>query len=176
MVVCGDFAMISAASDPAVINGDQVSYDYEHKIIRASGNVKITYKEIVIEADRAYINHEENILLATGHVKVTKKDDVFRGERFLYYLKERQGWLTPLDTSITDPEIKGAVLLTARDAYLKNEEDIWLKEASFTSCDREKPHFHITAKAIEYFPEERIVFHQVWYWDCLLYTSPSPRD
>ena len=56
-------------------------------------------------------------------------------------------------------------MLTARNVYLNNEEDVWLKEASFTSCNRANPHFHITAKAIEYFPGNRIVFHQVWYWE-----------
>ena len=102
-ILLGGSAPARGESFPAVISGDQISYDYEKKIIRASGNVKITYKDIAIEADRAYIDHEENILLATGHVKVTKKDDVFRGDRFVYYLKERKGWLTPLDSRITDP-------------------------------------------------------------------------
>jgi lipopolysaccharide export system protein LptA len=153
------------------VTATEVYYDYQTKQVEASGNVRITYKNIKIESDGVLIDQEQNILLATGAVRVEKNGDVVKGDRFLYYLKTQQGWMSPLDMEVTDEKIKGSTKLTAGEAFLKGEE-IRAKRTFFTSCDQPDPHFHFTAAEIEYYPEDRIVLHKVWYWEgkvCLFY-------
>ena len=153
-----------AETVPVSLGGDEVHYDYGLQQIEASGNVEISYKDINIQCEQALIDQTANVILATGKVIVDQNGDIFRGERFLYYIQQQQGWLEPLSMVITDTEIKGQVLLNASDADLKGEA-VRLKKAFFSSCELEEPHFQLTAAEIEYFPEDRIIFHRVWYWE-----------
>jgi lipopolysaccharide export system protein LptA len=146
------------------VTAAEVYYDYEAKQVEASGNVLITYKNIKIESDGALIDQEQNILLATGAVRVEKDGNVVKGERFLYYLKTRQGWMSPIDAEITDEQIEGSSKLTGEEAFLKGEE-IRAKKTFFTSCDRSEPHYHFSAAEVEYYPADRIILHKVWYWE-----------
>lgn len=36
-------------------------------------------------------------------------------------------------------------------------------DSFFTGCDRENPHYHITARKVEYYPDDRIVFRHLVY-------------
>src|SRR5690606_17078623 len=36
-------------------------------------------------------------------------------------------------------------------------------DAAFTGCDREAPHYHLTARKVEYYPEDRIIFRHLVY-------------
>lgn len=163
---------VKADTVAANITADELSYDYDLKQIEAVGQVQITYKEITIKCDQAIIDQEQDILLATGNVEVTQKSDSFSGDKFLYYLQSEQGWIYPINMEITDEQITGAVKYSATEAFIKGEE-IRSKKAFFTSCDLDNPHFHFTADSIEYYPNKRIVFHGLWYWEGkvrLLYT------
>ncbi len=148
----------------AKVTADEVSYDYESKQVVASGNVKIEYRNIKIESDEALIDQDQDILLATGNVIVDNKGDIYHGDRFLYYLKNRQGWISPLEAEVTDPEINGPVKMTAHESFIKGEE-IRSKHASFSSCNLAHPHYHFTAKEIEYYPGDIIIMRHVWYWE-----------
>ncbi len=146
------------------LTADEINYDYHSKQIEAKGNVQISYKKTKVRSDQAVIDHDQNILLATGHVKVEKEGDLFDGDRFLYYLETQQGWVYPVITEITDAEIEGSLKYTATEAFIKGEE-ILFKKAYLTSCDLEHPHYHFTAKEVEYFPEDKIKMRHVWYWE-----------
>jgi hypothetical protein len=146
------------------LTADEISYDCHSKQIEAKGNVRISYKKTKVLADQAIINQDQNILLATGCVKVEKDGDEFNGDRFLYYLETRQGWVYPVITEITDEEIEGPLKYTAAEAFLEGEE-ILFKKTYLTGCDLEHPHYHFTAKQVEYYPGDRIKMRHVWYWE-----------
>ncbi len=155
--VCAETIRVTLAAD-------EISYDYHSKQIEAKGNVEISYKKTKVISDLAVIDHEQNILLATGNVKVEKDGDEFNGDRFLYYLETQQGWVYPVGTEITDEEVEGPLKFTAAEAYIKGEE-ILFKKTYLTSCELEHPHYHFTAKEVEYFPGDRIKMSNVWYWE-----------
>jgi hypothetical protein len=148
----------------AKVIADEVTYDYESKQVEATGNVKIEYKNVKVESDYALIDQEQDVLLATGKVVVHNNGNVYHGDKFLYYLKTQQGWVSPMDSEITDPDINGPVRLTAAEAFIKGEE-LRTKHSSLTSCDLEHPHYHFSAKEIEYYPDDLIIMRHVWYFE-----------
>ncbi|TCL62214.1 hypothetical protein EDC14_102765 [Hydrogenispora ethanolica] len=162
--ILGHSGPARGALDRVLLSADEVHYNYETKQIRALGAVVIHYKEIQVTADWAIIDQELNFLLATGEVCVEKNGDQFQGQRFLYSIKEQQGWLSPAHTTITGSEIEKAVRYSAEEALVK-EEEILAKGSFFTGCDLEKPHYHFTAKELEYYPDKRIILRRVWYWE-----------
>jgi Organic solvent tolerance protein OstA len=160
-------ALASAGNDQAKVTADEVSYDYESKQVEAVGNVKIEYKDIKIEADYALIDQEQDILLATGKLEVTNKNSTYHGDRFLYFLKTDQGWISPLNAEITDLDIKGPAYMTAAEAFIKGE-DIRSKHATFSTCNLEHPHYHLSASAMEYYPGDVLIMHNVLYWESFI--------
>ncbi|NLY75191.1 MAG: LPS-assembly protein LptD [Firmicutes bacterium] len=155
---------VRAETVRVTISADEIYYDYHTKQIEANGNVRISYKETRVECDHAIIDHEENILLATGNVYLVKENDEFNGDRFLYYLETQRGWIYPVVTEVIDDQIAEPLIFTAAEAFLKSEE-VLFKKSYLTGCDLEKPHYHFTAKKIEYLPGDRIKMHHVWYWE-----------
>ncbi len=154
----------AAGKERVQLAADEVRYDYEAKQIIGEGNVKITYKKIVIAADKVVIDQEQNVLLAIGNVHLVKDGDSFDAERFLYYLESEEGWLSPVNTTVTGDEIEEPVLYSAAEAFVHGEE-ILSKQSYMTSCHLETPHYHLTAKELEYYPDERIIMHGVWIWE-----------
>jgi hypothetical protein len=153
-----------AESGEAKITADKMTYDYHSKQMEASGNVKIVYKNITVECDQAFMDQTQNILLAKGTVRITKKDSNYNGDTFLYYLTTEQGLLSPIKAEVRDEEINGPVQMKAAEGYFKGETVI-TQNSTFSGCDREKPHYHFTAKQAEYYPGDRVVLHHVWYWE-----------
>lgn len=163
-ILCGTATAVRAETNPVSLTADELSYHYEQKQIEANGSVHLAYKDIQVDAAKVLIDQEQNILLASGDVVLRKQNDTYHGDTFLYYLKTQQGWIAPLKTDVTDPEIKGVVRLDAAWALLKKD-DLFLDDSSFTSCDLPDPHYRLTAERIEYYPGERIIFRHVWYWE-----------
>jgi len=153
-----------AESGEARITADEMAYDYHLKQMEAWGNVKIVYKDITVESDQAFVDQNQNILVAKGSVRITKKDSNYTGNLFLYYLNREEGLLTPIQAEIRDQEINGPVQMKAVEGYLKGE-TVTTINSKFSGCDREKPHYHLTAKQAEYYPGDRVVLHRVWYWE-----------
>ncbi len=155
---------VAADSEAAKITADQITYDYQHKRMEASGNVKIIYKDISVASEKAFIDQEQNIILATENVHIIKKDSRYTGNRFLYYMNTEEGLLAPVDSEIRDKQINGPIKFSSRESYFIGEV-IKSRGASFTGCDRDHPHYHFVAKRVEYYPEDRVVMHNVWYWE-----------
>lgn len=153
-----------AESIKVTVSADEVHYNYESKQVEALGNVLITYKTTKVESDEAIIDQDQNILLATGNVRVNKDGDEVTGDKFLYYLKTQQGWIASAEMDLNDEQTEGTIKLSAAEAFVKGEE-IRSKKSFFTSCDLDQSHYHFTAADIEYYPENRIVLHHVWYWE-----------
>ena len=74
-----------AETVPVSLSGDEVHYDYGLQQIEASGNVKISYKDIKIQCERALIDQTANVILATGKVIVDQERRYFSG-RSLFIL------------------------------------------------------------------------------------------
>jgi hypothetical protein len=156
--------VVRAENDKAKITADEVNYDYETQQVEAIGNVKIEYRDIKVESDHAIIDQEQDVLLATGNLAVTNKNSTYHGDRFLYYLNTERGWISPLEAEVTDLDIQGPAYLTAAEANIKGEE-IRSKHSTFSTCNLAHPHYHLSAKAIDYYPGDVIIMHHVWYWE-----------
>jgi hypothetical protein len=158
---------ISHESKKAQLTADEVRYIDETRQIEANGHVTVTYSDVIIEADYVLIDQAMNAMWAKGNVKLTKDGTSYSSERLLYYFKTEQGWITPITSEITnkdDSDVKEPIKVAADEAFLEGEK-LLVNKSSVTGCDREHPHYHFTADSLEYEPDQRIVLHNVWYWE-----------
>ncbi len=152
------------AATPVNCQAKELHYNNNTEQIEASGDVKITYKDIVIQADTVMVDQKQNFVFANGNVVVTKNKKVYKGKRFIYNIKTGQGWMNPLTTEITDPDVQGPIYFKANDTLVEGE-NVFLLNSTFTGCNLAKPHYQLSASRIEYYPEDRLVFYHVWYWE-----------
>lgn len=153
-----------AKGEPVTLKADRVEYEDHSRQLEAWGHVQVVYKDITIYAEHALLDRDLKMLVATGNVQVEQGGDSIQGERFIYDIRTEQGWLTPVFTEVTDSRMDGPAYFNAESGLVKGD-DLFLKNSSFTSCDLAEPHYRFTAERVEYYPEERIVFHNMWYWE-----------
>ncbi|HOP74230.1 MAG TPA: hypothetical protein PLC07_04120 [Bacillota bacterium] len=153
-----------AKGDPVTLKADRIEYEDHSRQLEAWGHVQITYKDIKILSDHALLDRDLKMLVASGNVQIEQGEDSFQGEQFIYDIRTEQGWVTPIFTEVTDSRMEGPAYFSAVEGLVKGD-DLFLKNSSFTSCNLAEPHYRFTAERVEYYPEDRIVFYQMWYWE-----------
>lgn len=151
------------AADKAELTADHLIYDYDHKQLVAKGNALLQYKDLKLSGEELRIDTEHNILKAEGLVEIDKDGDLITGYGFYYYLDEETGEIT--DYSWIETSETGEPMILRGEVMEIDGETLIGKESEFTSCDRDNPHFHLTASKVEYFPGDRIVFYKVKYYE-----------
>lgn len=147
---------------PIEVNGDKVEYFQEEKKVVGTGNVSITYQDVVLTCDQitVYLDKKEGI--AEGHVKITQKDAYFTGEKISYNFETKKGEI-----------IKGYI--NAKPFYGKADkiEKVAMKEQAnlergyVTTCDLEKPHYRVQARRVRIYLNDRVeAWHILMFvWD-----------
>lgn len=141
-----------APKEPIIVNGDNVEYFHEKKMVTGAGNISIKYKDIELTCDKITVYLDTREALAEGNVRVTQKDAYFTGERMNYNF----------DTK------KGTVLngyLSARPFYGKAEKvekverkDEYIMERGYaTTCDLDEPHYRLQARRVEIYLNDKVV-------------------
>lgn len=153
-----------AEGSSVIIKAAQINYVDHSRQIEACGGVEVTYKDTIIKADLALLDQDLEMVWATGNVEIDYEGASFNGDQFIYDIKTEKGWVTPVATDLTDDAFEGPIYLKAGLGKLENEA-AFLDHSTFTSCDRLRPHYHLVAREVEYYPDDRIVFRQVWYWE-----------
>ena len=148
--------------EKGVLVAENLRYDYDRGEVVARGNAVLTYGEITIRGEELFINLEENTL--TGrYVTVEKEDTSFTGENFLYNYQKDRGSIDNYYSFNLTEENQPLIIRGERGEI---EGDLTIVErSSLTGCDREKPHYHMTAKKVEYYPDDKIIFRHLVYWE-----------
>lgn len=145
--------------EPIVVNGDNVEYFHEKKMVTGTGNVSIEYKDIKLTCDKITVYLDTRESVAEGNVRVTQKGAYFTGERMNYNFDTKKGTV-----------IKG--YLNAKPFYGKADdvEKLAVKDqfnmsrGYVTTCDLDNPHYRLQAKRVEIYLNDKVVAkHLVFY-------------
>ena len=145
--------------EPIVVNGDNVEYFQEKKMVTGAGNVSIKYKDITLTCEKITVYLDTREAIAEGNVKVTQEGAYFTGDRMNYNFETKKGMV-----------LNGYV--NAKPFYGKAEEvnkvegkdEFKLNEGYATTCDLDKPHYRFRAKQIMIYLGDKIVAkHIVMY-------------
>lgn len=135
----------------------------EEGVAIAEGNVVIRYGEILIYCDYAQYNQDTRDILVQGNVRLYRNGQLFTGERALYNLETKRLNAADFRGDFIPFRFAGQSLSTlGSNAYL-------IKDGIFTTSDSSKPDYHIKAKTIRVYPNDRIIFS-----DVTLYIGRTP--
>lgn len=145
--------------EPIVVNGDKVEYFHEQKEVVGTGNISITYKDVVLTCEKIKVYLDTHEAIAEGNVKVTQEGAYFTGDKMNYNFDTKKGTV-----------LKG--YLNAKPFYGKADEvnkialkdQFNLEKGYITTCDLEKPHYRLQARQVQVYLGDKVVAkHIVFY-------------
>jgi len=132
------------------LKGDNLTWFYNPPKLVGEGEVKVKLGEISIDAERVEISLDTSELQAIGRVKLCFYPYTIQGKNLFYNFSKKQG-------TLEYPQGKeGPIIFRAEKASFFPE-GVELKNSSFTTCEYERPHYHVKARVIQIYPEEKMV-------------------
>lgn len=144
------------AKEPVVVNGDHVEYLQNEKKVVGTGNISVTYKDIVLTCDKIAVNLETHDAEAEGNVNITQKGAYFIGDKINYNFEKRSADI--------DYGYVNAKPFYGRAEGLTKEpgkDEFSLYNGSMTTCDLDKPHYRIKAERVKIYLGDKVVANNV---------------
>ncbi len=141
-----------------------IVYDAEKQILVARGGVELTYRNIRVRADRMQLDVSQNVLIADGNVVFNDQDQEVRSESLTFNLDREEGSFGKTSMAFTSSAMRGKIYVKGRE-LASNPKSLVLKDASFTTCDLPDPHYHLEAREVKVYLDDRIEARNVSYWE-----------
>lgn len=153
------YCSFAAAQDKdLVINGDNVSYDKANHLVEAQGSVEVIYKDVLIHGDHIIFRTDTEMIVADNGFDINYEGVTIEGFSLDYAIKTKKGKATNVKFTFHGIELDGREIEFTIDEFK-------LKNASFTTCDLDGPHYHVTAGEVILYPEYGwLVAYWGWFW------------
>jgi lipopolysaccharide assembly outer membrane protein LptD (OstA) len=141
---------------------DSTVMDTQNQVVYLYGDAKVTYGDVVLEADFIKLNWDKNEVFAKGTkdtiANKTKGKPVFKqggepydADEIKYNFKSRKAIIKGLITKQGDAYVQGV-------SVKKDDEDnLYIRDAIYTTCNLEHPHYNIRASKIKMVGKKEIV-------------------
>ena len=161
-LICLPFS-VNAEEKSIELTGERLTYHGDGEEIIAI-NGKLIYQDVVLEGQKIHIFLQKKQLEAFGDVVVTENKEQFHASQANFNWDTDSWEFFDASSEFTGRSIVGKVFFRGKN--LTREPDLTTVDESFmTSCDLEKPHYHIDAQKIEIIPDKRVILHGISYWD-----------
>jgi len=158
------------------LDADFISYQIidGEDVIVARDNVNLRYDDITLRANFLQIIMDKNELIAKEQVIFTKQEETYSCQALNYNWDTDKIIMDDLSGEATGDKIRGKVYYQG-EKFENFPETVEIDNANFTTCDLEKPHWHIRAEKITIYPDDKIIAKKVsWYeGERKLFTLPS---
>ena len=141
---------------------DSTVMDTQNQVVYLYGDAKVTYGDVILEADFIKLNWDKNEVFAQGTkdtvANKTKGKPVFKqggepydADEIKYNFKSRKAIIKGLVTKQGDAYVQGV-------SVKKDDEDnLYIRNAVYTTCNLSHPHYSIRAKKIKLVGKKEIV-------------------
>ncbi len=160
-VLCTLYSVPSFAqeiNEPITVNGDRVEYLQEKKMVTASKNIVITYKDVTMTCDEITVNLDTKDAVAEGNVKITQKDAYFTGEKIYYNFEAKTGRV--VNGYVNSEPFYGK----AQEMEKLSEKEVRLERGYVTTCELEKPHYRIQARQVRIYMDDKVIAKHVLFF------------
>ncbi len=157
-VIEGDFGLDAPVKYSA---DDSIVVDVPNQIIRLYGNADLKYESIHLTADIVEIDIEKSEVQATysldslgnpvGKPAFTDGTENVVCDAMKYNFKTEKALITEVRTQ------QGEGYIHMQTSKRQPNEELHFKNGKYTTCDKEKPHFHFQLTKAIVVPEKRIV-------------------
>ncbi|MDI9862056.1 putative LPS assembly protein LptD [Flectobacillus roseus] len=141
---------------------DSTIMDTEKQIVYLYGDAKVTYGNISLQADFIKLNWAINQVDANGTMDSTTKkvkgkpvfkqgNDEYNADEIKYNFKSRKALIQGIVTQQGEGYVQG------KKVKKDDEDNLYIRNAIYTTCNLAQPHFHINASKIKIVGKKEIV-------------------
>ena len=131
---------------------------YEGGLAIAENHVVIHYGDVAIYCEYAEYNTETHDVFVKERVRLYRGDYAFVCDRAVYNLETKRLYMADFAGAKLPFEITGTNLTS----FSSDEYQIY--DGSFTTSDSSQPDYHIQAKGVRIYPNDRIIFTNAWVY------------
>ena len=157
----GWLSPLLAQEIPVKVKADTLRYIEGTGMIEALGSVEVKFKEVIIYSDLLRMDSESNVATAEGNVKIVARDYRAVSDYIVYDAESEVSTFSGFDSALSPKKVKGQLFLSAAELSDMGEKMLG-SSGRLTTCDQSPPHFFITASAVEYYPEDKVVGYNVF--------------
>lgn len=143
--------------EPIELKADYLRYDEREKATEARGNVEASGADFVLRSDLLRLLDDEKLLQAEGrcHLRVTGKEkaNIF-GEKVTYHYEKKEGEAWEIYSE------KGEIRSWAETMRFREERQDF-QTATFTTCDKEQPHYRLVSARMVHIPQNKVVARRI---------------
>lgn len=152
---------VFAQDNPVTISGDLWRW-YPDDRITGTGNIRAVYLDYTVTADSVEADLKTNEAIFSGHVKLSTKNNLVEGSRLTINLKTREWLIEEASSSIQvgagEPP---GIVFAHTTSTAGSEKEVHLHLGTLTTCDLEHPHYFLSAKEIEIYPDSKLIARKV---------------
>ncbi|MEA5140466.1 putative LPS assembly protein LptD [Arcicella rigui] len=141
---------------------DSTIMDTEHQMVYLYGDAKVTYGDISLESDFILLDWAKNEVTAHGTMDSTthkikgkpifkQGNDPYDADEIKYNFKSKKALIKGLITT------QGEGFIQGQKVKKDNEDNLYIRNAIYTTCNLEHPHFNIRATKIKVVGKREIV-------------------
>ena len=140
---------------------DSIVYDIANRMVLLYGAVVVDYGELHIESEVVYFDWGNNLMKAhgltdtagneIGYPKITDKGREFRGDSMIYNVKSSKGKIYNLKMQ------EGNGYVHVNEAKKLENDIMYVKDAKYTTCDADDPHFWMHMNKAKIIPNDKVV-------------------
>jgi hypothetical protein len=138
--------LFAAGFRDIVLEADYISYGNVSKNVLASGNANVIVRGYNVSTDQIIFNFKKKKLRIPGDFVIKKKLQNIDAKDFTYDFNIYEGEASSVNAQIERLHIVGTKLVFMPDKLL-------LEQASFTTCDKDHPHYEVKADQLYIYPQ-----------------------
>lgn len=152
---------------PVTFEGDDISFDSNTGEVYARGNVVITQVPAQVTADEIQGNTKQTEVWINEQAHVVQPDMDLNGYDTFYNYQERTGKMGEMKGTVDQKFVRGESVEFYPDQVI-------VYNGTVTKCPAQKPDYHISAKKIEIWPNDKMVAYDAKFWvkDVVVYSTP----
>lgn len=140
---------------------DSIYFEIKKQKVLMYGNANIDYGDINLEADKIEINWIQHTIDADytadstgrkiGKPIFTEKGQSYETDEMTYNFQTRRAYISGIITQQGDAFVQG-------ERVRKNEEnELFIRNAKYTTCNLANPHFHIASSKLKAIPGNKVI-------------------
>lgn len=150
---------IQFTSPLGMLSSQCITYNLESEKFTAQGDVRLSYyveelPEILLTADSIHGDANTGEVEALGEILFRSNNRTLTGKSITYNYKQQTGIAVGARAEVDGVHFRGDEITLEPNRYV-------VRDAIFTTCDKEAPHFHLSAREIIVSPGKRISARKV---------------
>jgi lipopolysaccharide assembly outer membrane protein LptD (OstA) len=137
------------------LNGDVIEYFADQNKMTARGNVVIVHPQATLKADEVDFYRNTSIAHARGHVRLTTPQADLFAQELTYNFDTMTG------------DFHGTRFLSypyygiGKKITRVSDKQMVLEATEMTTCDHDKPHYHLASRKLDVYPQDKIIARNV---------------